>query len=791
MPQTEQEVRTQFIMPALRNAGWASEPCQINEDRSITAGRIIIQNGGKKWERSKRKKPDYILRYRSGMPIAVVEAKSPIVDIGTGLQQAKQYAEMLDLKFAYSANGRGIREFDFLSGKESDLKEFPSPDNLWSRLVKAEKLPARVAEGLLTPPQDSHDRKLRYYQEIAVNRAMSAILSGKPRVLVTMATGTGKTLVAFQICWKLWTSRWNQKGGSQPPRILYLSDRNILVDDPKDKVFIPFGDARWKIRGEANKSRQMYFALYQALVGGEGKPCLYREYPHDFFDLIVVDECHRGGANEAGTWRDVLDYFHAATQLGMTATPQRKENTDTYHYFGAPVYSYSLRDGIRDGFLAPYRVHRVLTEWDADGWRPSPDDEERYKREIPDTVYTPAEFERVIALRARTKAVARHLTKHLHSGNPFDKTLVFCVDQEHAETMRRELVDLNPDLVRRFPNYVCRVTAAEGSVGAGHLSDFQDIERTSPVILTTSQLLTTGVDAPTVKNVVLFRLVNSMTEFKQIIGRGTRVRDDYGKVFFNILDYAGSTTQKFADPDFDGYPEEELKEDIGNGEKIILPNLLSEFSDEINAIHESSVPGVILPITGTPLPRKLYFDGGYVDVVHHRVYEFSPDGKPMLPVELTQYTAEQVRKIYIDASGLYRMWKKPDLRHDVVQMLNERGINCEHLAHMMKKPDADPLDLLCHLAFEMPLRSRNERATVLRSKKEFFKRFSPEARQILDQILSLYAEHGVGQFDELLETIKVHPLVEHGNAAEISQMFGGPDDFRMAVEEMQELLYAA
>lgn len=787
----EAEVRTQVIMPALRKAGWADEPCQINEERYITAGPITIQSGGKP-ARGERRRPDYILRYRPGMPIAVVEAKSDAEDISKGLQQAKKYASILDLNFAYSANGRGIREFDRTSGKETDIEEFPTPDNLWSRIVKAQKLPATVAERLLELPESSPERELRYYQEVAVNRAMSAILSARRRVLITMATGTGKTLVAFQICWKLWNSRWNRRGDPQKPRILYLSDRNILVDDPKDKVFAPFGDARWKIRGEAIQSRQMYFALYQALVGGENQPPLYREYPRDFFDLIVVDECHRGGAKETGMWREVLEHFDAATQLGMTATPKRDDNVNTYDYFGDPIYSYSLRDGIADGFLAPYRVHRILTEWDADGWRPTDDDKERYGRDIPDKIYTPQEFERVISLLARTKAVARHLTKHLRSGNnPHEKTLVFCVDQEHADVMRRELSNLNSDIVRRFPDYVCRVTADEGSVGMGHLSDFQDVDRPSPVILTTSQLLTTGVDAPTVKNIVLFRMVNSMTEFKQIIGRGTRVREEYGKMFFNILDYAGSTTQQFADPEFDGHPLEQLEDDIGNGETIVLPEETDvEFPDEI---ANPPSPGIILPPAEPPagLPRKLYFDGGYVDVVHHRVYEFSPDGKPLPVVRLTEYTAEQVRKIYTDANGLQRMWANPTHRRDVVRMLDKRGINFAHLAHVMQRPDADPIDLLCHLAFEMPLRNRKERADKLRSKKEFFEKFAPKARKILLEILSSYADFGVGQFDELPEALKVSPLSEHGNIVEIAHKFGGMENFRTAVKEMQELLYAA
>jgi type I restriction enzyme R subunit len=376
-----------------------------------------------------------------------------------------------------------------------------------------------------------------------------------------MATGTGKTVVAFQICWKLWSSRWNREGAFRRTRILYLSDRNILIDDPKDKIFAPFGDARWKIeKGVANKSREMYFAIYQSIAKDERRPGLYKEYDPGYFDLIIIDECHRGSANEESNWREILEYFEPAFQIGMTATPLREENRDTYRYFGKPIYTYSLRQGIDDGFLAPYRVHRVITEWDASGWRPSKGDLDRYGREIPDDEYQTGDFERVVALRARTEAVAKHLTRFLKETDRYGKSLVFCVDQEHADEMRRTIANLNMDMVQRHPDYVCRVTSDEGGIGRGHLSRFQDVERDTPVVLTTSKLLTTGIDAPTVKNVVLVRVINSMTEFKQIIGRGTRVRDDYGKYFFSILDYTGSATRLFADPDFDGDAIEEIEE---------------------------------------------------------------------------------------------------------------------------------------------------------------------------------------------------------------------------------------
>ena len=543
-------------------------------------------------------------------------------------------------------------------------------------------------------------KTLRYYQEIAVHRAVQAVLQGRPRILLTMATGTGKTFVAFQICWKLWSARWNRTGDYRRPRILYLADRNILIDDPMAKTFTPFGDARWKIEGGvANKSREMYFAIYQAIARDERRPGLYREYSPDFFDLIIVDECHRGSAKDDSNWREILEYFEPAFQIGMTATPLRQDNADTYRYFGDPIYQYSLRQGIDDGFLAPYRVHRVITSWDAAGWRPNQGDIDRYGREIPDEEYQTNDFERRVALRARTEAVARHLTEYLRRTGRYGKTIVFCVDQEHADEMRRLLNNLNADLVRQNSDYACRVTSDEGGVGRGHLSNFQDVERRTPVILTTSQMLTTGVDAPTVQNVVLLRVINAMTEFKQIIGRGTRVRDDYGKLFFSILDYTGSATRLFADPDFDGDPSIETEQHIDEegqpieDETVVTPEEEPEPGEE--ALVDPLPPDDDAPVDR----RKFYFDGGHVEIAAHLVYELDSDGHQLRVVRFTDYTAEKVRILYANAAELRAEWADPDHRQEIIAKLAERGIEFDELATAADQPDADPLDLLCHIAF--------------------------------------------------------------------------------------------
>ena len=788
----EADTCRKYVVPKLQAAGWENDPHSLTEQRSFTDGRIVIV--GNKARRHPQKRVDYLLRYTRDFPIAVVEAKAAYKLPSDGLQQAKDYATVLGLKFAYATNGHGIVEFDFLTGLERELTEFPTPADLWARLRGGEQLTERAAEQLLTPGHSVIGKTPRYYQEIAINRAVQSVVQGQRRVLLTMATGTGKTFVAFQICWKLWSARWNRTGEHRKPRILFLADRNILVDDPYAKMFAPFGDARAKIEsGNAVKSREMYFSIYQALAGGEGRPALFEEYSRDFFDLIIVDECHRGSARDDSSWREILEYFEPAYQIGMTATPLREDSRDTYVYFGAPIFEYSLKQGIEDGFLAPYRVHRVITTFDAAGWRPSAGDIDREGREIPDREYTTKDFERVVALRARTNAIAAHLTEFLKKTDRFGKTIVFCVDQEHADEMRRALSNLNADLVQKHPDYVCRVTADEGDIGRGHLSRFQELEKQTPVILTTSQLLTTGVDAPTVKNVVLVRVIGSMSEFKQIIGRGTRVRDDYGKLFFNILDYTGSATTLFADPDFDGQPaqvsEQQIDEDGRQRGKIYTV----DEPEPLHASEESGPPfGVVTPDDEEDQePRKFYFDGGQVKVAAHLVYELDPEGKQLRVVQFTDYTAERVRTLFPTAAELRDAWANPEKRAEVIERLAERGIDFDELTKVTSQHDADPFDLLCHVAFSAPLRTRRERADrVRKERRAFLEKHTGTARQILEELLEKYAEHGTAQF-VLPDVLQVPPISEHGNVIEIARHFGGAEKLREAIHELQTILYAA
>src|SRR5436190_9181720 len=696
---TEADTCRRFVVPKLQAAGWDNEPFSIAEQRTITDGRIVPV--GKSFIRRPSKRVDYLLRYRRDFNLAVVEAKPEYKTAADALQQAKQYAEMLGLKFAYASNGPEILEFDYFTGRETKIESYPAPEQLWQRFRKGESLTNDTeVQQLLTPINFTLRQGERYYQEIAINRTVEAIVTGKRRILLTMATGTGKTPVAFQICWKLWNARWNRTGEHRRPKILYLSDRNILIDDPKDKIFAQFGDARAKIEyGNAIKSREIYFAIYQALAKDERRPGLYKEYAPDFFDLIIIDECHRGSAREESNWREILEYFEPAYQLGMTATPLRDETRDTYLYFGNPIYQYSLRQGIEDGFLAPYRVHRVITQWDVAGWRPS-----------------------------------------------------------------------------------------KGDIGRGHLSRFQDVESRSPVILTTSQLLTTGVDAPTCKNIVIARVVGSLTEFKQIIGRGTRVRDDYGKLWFNIIDYTGSATQRFADPDFDGDPAFISQEEVDAAGKTTNERIID---DGLPPLEGEDKGPIVIDEAPTVEPRKYYFDEGHVEIASHLVYELDPDGKQLRVLKYSDYAAEKVRTLYPSAPELRQKWANPAERSEIIDKLAQRGISFDELAETAKQPNADPFDLLCHLAFNAPLRTRRERAQRLREeRKDFFDQYGPDAHAVLDELLDKYAEHGTAQF-VLPDVLKVPPISERGNVIEIAKIFGGSEKLRDAVSQLQTLLYAA
>jgi type I restriction enzyme R subunit len=792
---TEADTCRVFVTPRLVEAGWGAAPHAIGEQRSFTNGRIIVAGG--KVRRGKQKRADYLLYYRRDYPLAVVEAKEIGMPAETGVQQAREYAEILGLKFAYATNGHRIIEIDYTTGTEREVDRYATPDELFARLTAASQISQKASSYLLEPFNLVSGKVPRYYQQIAINRVIEAILLGQKRILATLATGTGKTCVAFQICWKLWNSRWNRTGEYRRPKILFLADRNILVDDPMATMFAPFGDARHKIAGgDTSQSRDMYFGIYQALFTASED--VFRQYRPDFFDLIIIDECHRGSSRDESAWRAVLDYFEPAVQFGMTATPLRLESRDSYEYFGNPVYTYSLRQGIEDGFLAPYRVHRVITTVDAAGWRPSKDELDRYGREVPDDEYQTKDFERIIALRARTRAMARHLSDLLKGTDRFAKTLVFCVDQEHAAEMRQELLNMNSDLVKQHPDYVCRVTADEGAIGLTHLSHFQDVDKPTPVILTTSQLLTTGVNAEMVKNVVLARVVGSRSEFKQIVGRGTRLKVDYGKEYFNIIDFTGTATHHFADPDFDGDPAwiEEVTVDE-TGEQVGTTEAEAETPQEDVPVEYEFPEEQIGPDTGIPInepppePRKFYIDGGEVEVIGHLVYDLDTDGKKLQVVKYTEYSGRAVRSLYPSRETLQSAWANPDTRTEVLRELTERGISFEELASSSEQPDADPFDLLCHLAWNAPLLTRRQRADAAkRQAQDLFAQHGETAREILSLLLDRYVERGILQFNALSELMKVQPFDRFGSPSEIAtRHFGGVRGMKDAVSQLQAALY--
>lgn len=796
---TEADTCREFVTPRLVAAGWATAPHAIGEQRSFTNGRIIVAGG--KVRRGVQKRADYLLYFQRDYPLAVVEAKEIGLPAEAGVQQAREYAEILGLKFAYATNGQRIIEIDYLAGTERPVDRYGTPAELFARLAAASHLPDTAAVHLLEPFNLVSGKVPRYYQQITIHRVVEAILLGQQRILATLATGTGKTCVAFQVCWKLWNSRWNRTGEFRRPKMLFLADRNILVDDPMARMFAPFGDARHKITGgDVSQGRDMYFGIYQALTTASED--VFRQYREDFFDLIVIDECHRGSSRDQSSWRAVLNHFAPAVQFGMTATPLREESRDTYTYFGNPVYTYSLRQGIEDGFLAPYRVHRVITSVDAAGWRPSKDELDRFGREVPDDEYQTRDFERVVALRARTEAIARHLTDFLKGTDRFAKTLVFCVDQEHASEMRQALVNLNSDLVRQYPDYVCRVTADEGAIGLTHLSHFQDVDRPTPVILTTSQLLTTGVDAEMVKNVVLARIVGSRAEFKQIIGRGTRLNVDYGKEYFNIIDFTGTATRHFADPDFDGEPErvEEVTVDEA-GEQVAITQADPEAPGDVPASPPVDAPPVeyeastettaIVIDEPSPEPRKFYIDGGEVEIIGHLVYDLDTDGKKLQVVRYTEYSGRTLRTLYPTREALQTAWANPDTRSEVLRELTQRGISFEELVAGSGQRDADPFDLLCHLAWNAPLLTRRQRAEQARRRaSDLFAQYGDIARDVLSLLLDKYIERGIIQFNALSDLMKVQPFDRYGTPSEIAtRHFGGVRGLKDAVAQLQAALY--
>lgn len=774
------------VLPKLYSSEWTDD--LILEQRSFTDGKIIVI--GRKAKRKKAKRFDYLLRYSQNFPIAIVEAKKKYKAAADGMQQAKDYAKILGLKFAYSTNGQEILEFDFITGIEKTIEKYPTPSELWNRLNILEPIKSEIQETFLKPFYVTPGKETRYYQGIAINKAVQAILEGKKRTLLTLATGTGKTTVAFQIIYKLWNNRWNNKGEHRRPKILFIADRTILVTDPHAKDFSVFGDARCLVPDEGlPSSREVYFSTYQSLAEDANRIGVFRNLPRDFFDLIVIDECHRGSASDDSNWRIILEYFNTSVQLGLTATPLRDDNKDTYAYFRNPLYTYSLKQGIEDGFLAPYIVHRVVTETDATGFRPEEGQRDDRGELIPDGIYTTPDFENSLSFLPRTKAVAMHLYNFMLKNGRLDKTIVFCVNQEHADHFRREISNLNSDLVSQYPDYVVRIVSDEREIGKGHLSNFMDIEEDIPVIVTTSKLLSTGVDVPTCKNIVIFRMVNTMTEFKQIVGRGTRVREDKDKLFFTILDYTGSATRNFADPEFDGEPPliTEVEIDEGGepipGTEIEFPNP-PETNEEDGETFDPPTGGG----TGGIPRRKYYISEGEVNIVAESVQILDAAGK-LRTIQFTQYAKEQITTMFPSLNEFRNRWIDLNQRQHIIEELENSGISIEQLMDVTKQKDVDPFDLLCFVAFDLKPLTRKQRADLLKKNKpDFFAHYSERAKEVLNLILEKYVDFGLNQIRP--DIITVEPISRHGNSIEIVNEFGGIDEFKQAIENLQTLLYA-
>jgi type I restriction enzyme R subunit len=749
---------------------------QIREEVYFTKGRVIVR--GKTVTRGEAKKADYVLSYKPNLPIAVVEAKDNNHSVGAGMQQALEQAEILDVPFAYSSNGDAFLEHDrtVTSGpatREIPLDQFPTPAELWARYCKAK---GYGASQVAVATQDYYDngsqKSPRYYQLIAINRTVDAIARGLNRILLVMATGTGKTYTAFQIIWRLW------KSGTKK-RILFLVDRNILADQTKTNDFKPFGTAMTKITNRTvDKSFEIYLCLYQAVTGTEEDQNIYKQFSPEFFDLVVVDECHRGSAADDAAWRKVLEYFSAATQIGLTATPKETKDISNIEYFGAPIYTYSLRQGISDGFLAPYKVVRIGLDKDLDGWRPEDGQTDKYGQLIEDREYNDRDFDRNLILEQRTAVVAAKITEFLKATDRFAKTIVFCENIDHAERMRQALVNANSDLAAANVKYVMRITG-DNDEGKAQLDNFIDPESTYPVIACTSRLMSTGVDAQTCHLIVLDRRITSMTEFKQIIGRGTRINEDYNKLFFTILDFKRATAL-FADPDFDGDPVQ-IYEPTGD-DTVVPPD------DIIDGVQEDPPPfggGNDIGDDPGPSPTRYFVHDVEVRVATERVQYLDEHGK-LITESLKDYSRKTVRKAYASLNDFLTVWNEAERKQVILEELAAQGVFLEELAEQVGR-DYDAFDLICHVGFDAPPLTRKERADRVK-KRDVFAKHGAKARAVLDALLQKYSDSGLKSV-ESLEILKVDPLTRFGTPVEIVSLFGGKPAYQAAIRELEMALY--
>lgn len=784
---SEEDIKLRYITPAIQNAGWDNK--QIRMEYAFTAGRIILR--GNITARGKKKSADYLLSYKSNFPLAVVEAKDNKHSVGAGLQQAIEYARELDVPYVYASNGDGFVEQNLITGevKELKLEEFPSPEDLYKKYKIDKGIDEAEEKVILAPYYYIPDYKTpRYYQRVAINKTVDAVAKGQNRVLLVSATGTGKTYMTFQIIYRLWKSGLKKK-------ILFLADRNVLIDQTMTGDFKPFGGKMTKVQNRnLDSSYEIYLALYQQLAGDDGEEA-YRQFKPNFFDLIVIDECHRGSAKEESAWRKILDYFNEATHIGCTATPVETKEASSLTYFGAPVYEYSLKQGIDDGFLAPYKVIRIGLDKDLEGYRPEAGKLDKHGYEIEDREYNGKDFDRNLVIDDRTRVVASKITEFLKKTDRFSKTIVFCVDIEHAERMRQALINENKDLYVENDRYIMRITG-DNDIGKAQLENFIDEESKYPVIAVTSKLMTTGVDAKMCKLIVLENNINSMTEFKQIIGRGTRLLEDYGKTYFTIMDFRNAS-RLFADPEFDGKPEVVI--DIGGNDPVDEPETPTgeegtaedAGSDGVNEDGPTYGPDgkdLFDDEEGDDKPRKYYVGDVTVRVLSERVQYVDRDGK-LITESLIDYTRKNILQQYSRLDDFLLTWTEAEKKQAIIDELQDDGVLLEAVRQELGKTELDDFDLICHIAYDKAPLTKRERAENVK-KRHYLYKYSDLAKQVIEALLDKYANDGIRDIEDT-KVLQLKEFQKIGSPMKIVKSFGGKEAYLKAVQELENEIYYA
>lgn len=779
---SERDICTQFILPALERAGW-DKATQIRQEVYLTDGKIIVR--GSLHSIGKRRTADIVLYYKPNIPIAIIEIKKNKYSVRAGLQQAMEYRELLiDVPVVFSTNGDAFFEHDYLKCDENceneiNIDNFPAPENLWQRYKRLKGITEKSEEVAAQDYYYGDKRELRYYQQIAINRIVQAIANGENRILLVLATGTGKTYIAFQAIYRLWKSRFKK-------RILFLADRNALVSQTRTGDFRHFREAMTVIRKKKiEKSYQVYLALYQGLTDYDEDTDAYRQFSPDFFDLVIIDECHRGSAAADSAWREILNYFSSATHIGLTATPKESKTVSNIDYFGEPIYTYSLKQGIEDGFLAPYKVIRVGINVDLEGWRPNEGKKDIIGNEIEDRDYNLKDYDRNLVIEERTQLVAKKITEYLAKTDRYAKTIVFCVDIEHAERMTTALRNLNSDICAKNPKYVVQITG-DNEDGRREIDNFINPESRYPVIATTSKLLSTGIDAQTCKLIVLDANIGSMTEFKQIIGRGTRINKDFGKYWFTILDFRNNS-KKFADKNFDGPPIQ--NKDYDPDDEFDPDDETIECEFEIGEGEGEIIVSPPFPEGGRidePEPtRKIYVNNVEIWVLNERVQYYGNNGK-LITETLLEFTKNNIKETYKTLNNFINKWNSADKKKAIVDELFEQGILLTELEKEIGE-GLDPFDLICHVAFDKPPLTRRERAEKVK-KRNYFAKYEDKARQILISLLDKYADAGIENIENM-EVLTLNPFNQIGSPIEIIKVFGSKAEYLKALKELEIEIY--